>query len=138
MYRGHTHGVSAAAGCAAFQKPLLSRALADEDRVLWIDADVIAWRDHGKLHMDDLRAEGDLVRLDSVGGTMLLVKAGAHRDGLIFPPYLYGCGSALIRENNFMSSGQGEIETEGLGIMASDMGYECWGMPNLEVLHHPG
>lgn len=29
----------------------------------------------------------------------------------------------------------GEIETEGLGIMANSMGYECWGMPNLEILH---
>jgi hypothetical protein len=29
----------------------------------------------------------------------------------------------------------GEIETEGLGIMAHEMGYECWGMPNLEILH---
>jgi peptide chain release factor subunit 1 len=27
------------------------------------------------------------------------------------------------------------VETEGLGILAHDMGYECWGMPNLEVRH---
>ena len=32
---------------------------------------------------------------------------------------------------------EGELETEGLGIMAIDMGYQCWGMPNLEVLHAP-
>ncbi len=25
----------------------------------------------------------------------------------------------------------------GPGVMASDMGYECWGMPNLEILHYP-
>jgi hypothetical protein len=154
---------------------LLSRALADEDWVLWIDVDVIdypadiielllaagkdivhphcviepgyepkktfdrnAWRDHGRLHMDDLRAEGDLVPLDSVGGTMLLVRADAHRDGLIFPPFPYGDRSALIRADNLFSSGPGEIETEGLGVLASDMGYECWGMPNLEILHYPG
>ena len=152
---------------------LLSRALADEDWVLWIDADVVdfpadiierllatgkdivhphclikldteprtfdlnAWRDHGRLHMDDLRAEGDLVPLDSVGGTMLLVRADAHRDGLIFPPFLYGKRSPLIRESVFFPSSQGEIESEGLGVMASDMGYECWGMPNLEILHYP-
>lgn len=88
--------------------------------------------------MDDLRAEGDLVPLDTVGGTMLLVRADAHRDGLIFPPFPYGGRSALIRENNLFSSSQGEIETEGLGVLASDMGYECWGMPNLEILHYPG
>ena len=29
----------------------------------------------------------------------------------------------------------GEVETEGLGLMARDMGYECWGMPNLEIVH---
>ncbi len=28
----------------------------------------------------------------------------------------------------------GGIETEGLGMMAHDMGYECWGMPNLQSL----
>lgn len=88
--------------------------------------------------MDDLRSEGDLIRLDSVGGTMLLVRADLHRDGLIFPPFLYGKRSALIREDNFLSPSAGEIETEGLGVMAHDMGYECWGMPNLEVLHYPG
>jgi hypothetical protein len=31
----------------------------------------------------------------------------------------------------------GEIETEGLGVLASDMGYECWGMPNLEIFPQP-
>ncbi len=163
------------AALARSRNHLLSRALADEDWVLWIDADVIgypadiierllaagkdivhphcviepgyaprrtfdlnAWRDRGRLHMDDLRAEGDLVPLDTVGGTMLLVRADAHRDGLIFPPFPYGARSALIRENNLFSSSQGEIETEGLGVLASDMGYECWGMPNLEILHYPG
>jgi hypothetical protein len=29
----------------------------------------------------------------------------------------------------------GEIETEGLGIMAKDMGIECWGLPDLEIRH---
>ena len=29
----------------------------------------------------------------------------------------------------------GEIETEGLGIMAADMGLECWGLPLLEIRH---
>jgi hypothetical protein len=154
---------------------LLSRALADEDWVLWIDADVIsypadiverllatgkdivnphclvnqgngmrktfdlnAWRDHGRLHLNDLRAEGDVVPLDAVGGAMLLVRADAHRDGLIFPPFLYGRKSTIVREDGLFPSSDGEIETEGLGVMASDMGYECWGMPNLEILHYPG
>jgi hypothetical protein len=142
---------------------LLFHALDDEDWVLWLDVDVIeyppdiveqllatskdivqphcvlnhggrtfdanAWRDEGRLHMDDLRDEGDLVRLDAVGGTMLLVRADVHRDGLIFPTFLYGLESEGIRK------GRGELETEGLAIMAQDMGYECWGMPHLEILH---
>jgi hypothetical protein len=32
--------------------------------------DLNAWRDHGRVHMDDLRGGPDLVRLDTVGGTV--------------------------------------------------------------------
>ena len=94
-----------------------------------------AWRDHAKLHLDDLRKAGDLVELDSVGGTMLFIKADVHRDGLIFPPFPYGLKNPKIRKNNYW---QGEIETEGLGIMASDMKVQCWGMPFLEIKHWNG
>jgi len=126
-----------------------------------------AWRDKGRYHMDDLRAEGDLVKLHAVGGTMLLVRADLHRDGLIFPPFPYGKGNPLIRRKRLqvlretvgivLHKGKllkalrrmkrqdiskvaalgyvGEIETEGLGMMAYDMGYECWGMPHLEIRH---
>jgi GT2 family glycosyltransferase len=149
---------------------LLSRALADEDWVLWLDVDVAdyppdvlerllatgkdilqphcvvtpggrtfdhnAWREQGRIHMEDLRGGPDLVRLDAVGGTMLLVKADVHREGLIFPPFLYGNRSAIVRDPNPWSRGTvGELETEGLGIMARDMGYQCWGLPNLEIIH---
>jgi hypothetical protein len=142
---------------------LLFGALGDEQWVLWLDVDVIeyplniierllaagkdivtphcvldyggptfdcnAWRDQGRLHLDSLRGEGDLVELDAVGGTMLLIRADLHRDGLIFPPFPYGMDRPAARK------GQGEVETEGLGIMALDMGYRCWGMPNLEIRH---
>jgi len=126
-----------------------------------------AWRDKGKYHMDDLRTEGDLVKLHAVGGTMLLVRADLHRDGLVFPPFPYGKGNPLIRRKHLQVVREtlgillhkerllkalrmmtrrdiakvaalgylGEIETEGLGMMAYDMGYECWGMPNLEIRH---
>jgi hypothetical protein len=109
--------------------------------------DLNAWRDKGKYHLQDLRKEGDLVKLHAVGGTMILIKADVHRQGLIFPPFLYGRKNPLMRRNNrFLSQGgiyglirrksAGEIETEGLGLMAHDMGYECWGMPHLEIRHH--
>lgn len=114
-----------------------------------------AWRDRKKYHLHDLRSEGDLVKLHAVGGTMLFIKADIHRDGLIFPAFLYGKKSKFIRRFNFffatkleMLQGlfkipgkikanqyRGEIETEGLGIMANDMGHDCWGMPNLEIRH---
>lgn len=143
---------------------LLFHAIDDEEWVLWIDADLAeyppdiietllatgrdivqphcvieyggptfdlnAWTDHGRLHMEDLRHE-EFVRLDAVGGTMLLVRADLHRDGLVFPPFPYGLPSDRVRE------GRGEVETEGLGILAADMGIECWGMPNLEIRHQP-
>jgi hypothetical protein len=128
-----------------------------------------AWRDGGRYHLHDLREEGDVVRLDAVGGSMLLVRADIHRDGLIFPPFPYGRASPLIRKkrNKFtknlgvmaksslktgrtikamkamkkadletlLDSYAGETETEGFGIMAHDMGYDCWGLPNLEIKH---
>jgi Anp1 len=148
---------------ARSRNQLMFHALEDEEWVLWLDVDVIeyppdiverllaagkdivqphcvfdyggqtfdknAWRDHGRLHMEDLRSEGDLVELDAVGGTMLLVRADLHRDGLVFPSFRYGELNPLIR------GGRGELETEGLGMMAHDMGHRCWGMPNLEIRH---
>ena len=144
---------------------LLFHALDNEQWVLWIDVDLYeypsdviqrliaagkdivqphcvidpggptydknAWTQHGRFHMDAMR-DRDLVRLDTVGGTMLLVKADIHRNGLVFPPFPYGRENKLARPNHF-----GEFETEGLGIMAADMGYECWGLPNLEIRHFP-
>lgn len=95
-----------------------------------------AWRDKGRVRMDSLRGGAELVRLDAVGGTMLLVRADVHREGLIFPPYLYGRESRFARNPTpLVGRGVGEVETEGLGLMAKDMGYECWGMPNLEIVH---
>jgi hypothetical protein len=96
--------------------------------------DLNAWRDHGRVHMDDLRGGSDLVRLDAVGGTVLLVHADIHRDGLIFPCFPYGAASPAVRRPHPLPV-NGELETEGFGIMARDMGHQCWGMPNLEVLH---
>jgi mannosyltransferase OCH1-like enzyme/UDP:flavonoid glycosyltransferase YjiC (YdhE family)/glycosyltransferase involved in cell wall biosynthesis len=72
----------------------------------------------GRLYLSDLRSR-DLVEVDGLGATMLLVKADLHREGLIFPPFPY----KLL------------IESEGLANMARDMGYRCWGMPNLEIFH---
>jgi GT2 family glycosyltransferase len=94
------------------------------------------WRDQGRLRMDALRGQG-LVRVDAVGGTMLLIRADLHREGLIFPPYLYGRQSRYARDPSPLTGGRGvgEVETEGLGIMAKDMGHECWALADLEIVH---
>lgn len=100
--------------------------------------DLNGWRDHGRLHLDDLRDEGELVELDAVGGTVLLVRADLHREGLVYPTFLYGRSNPRIRSGRrpeIEGEIEGEIETEGLGILAHDMGYRCWGMPHFEVLH---
>ncbi len=117
---------------------LLFRALADQD---WVTVpggpsfDRNAWSDGGARHLSDRRGEG-LVRLTSVGGTMLLVRADLHRDGLVFPPFFYGARSPWVRDPHpLRGSLVGEIETEGLAIMAKDMGAECWGLPDLEIFH---
>jgi hypothetical protein len=81
--------------------------------------------------MDELKAEGELVRLDAVGGTMLMIRADRHRDGLIFPAFPYGRPNPRVRDPRI-----GEYETEGLGLMASDMGLQCWGLPHLEIKHY--
>jgi hypothetical protein len=72
----------------------------------------------GRRYLEDLEGPSP-VPLDSVGGTMLLVRANLHRDGLLFPPFPYKL----------------HIETEGLAMMAKDMGHRCWGLPDLRIVH---
>jgi hypothetical protein len=96
-----------------------------------------AWSDRGRKYLSDMRGQ-NLVRLESVGGTMLLVRADRHRDGLVFPPFYYGARSRWVRDPHPSRGTEiGEIETEGLAMMAKDMGIECWGLPDLEILHYP-
>lgn len=103
------------------------------------------------MHIHDLKAEGELVKLHAVGGTMLLIKADIHRDGLIFPPFLYGKPSPLICSSNgfvkkwqvfrkffleilrgtfgaqeFTNESVGEIDTEGLGILPTESSKQAW------------
>jgi Anp1 len=97
------------------------------------------WRTQGKLLLEHMRGQGPLVPLDSVGGTVLMIRADIHRDGLIFPPFPYAGTRGLARRPGpWAGLGfTGEIETEGLGLMAADMGHQCWGLPDLEVIHAP-
>lgn len=75
-------------------------------------------RGEGRLYTDALRDE-PLAPVDSVGGAALLVRADLHREGLIFPPFGY----------------RGYIETEGLAMMAKDMGVTPFALPELSITH---
>jgi hypothetical protein len=72
----------------------------------------------GRRYLEDLNDQS-LVQVDGIGGTMLLVRSALHREGLIFPAFSYKL----------------HIETEGLAVMARDMGYDCWGLPQLRIRH---
>jgi hypothetical protein len=98
--------------------------------------DLNGWRDQGRVHMDDLCCGPNLARLDTVGATVLLVRADVHRDGFIFPCFPHGAASSTAQRPGPLAV-DGALETEGSGIMARDMGHQCWGMPNLEVLRAP-
>lgn len=58
-----------------------------------------------------------IMPLDGVGGTALLVKAEVHRDGAMFPPFAF----------------YHLIETEGFAKMARRLNYKAWGLPNYKV-----
>jgi mannosyltransferase OCH1-like enzyme/UDP:flavonoid glycosyltransferase YjiC (YdhE family)/GT2 family glycosyltransferase len=96
----------------------------DADRIDWtpylVDGILQPPKGLGRLYLSDLQ-EHDCVEVDAVGATMLLVRADLHREGLVFPPFSYKM----------------HIESEGLAFMARDMGYRCWGLPNLEIFHPP-
>ena len=98
--------------------------------------DCHGWVEQGRRHLDAFRGASQLVPLDAVGGTVLLIRADRHRDGLVFPSFPYGRPSPIMRRHHPVW-GQGEMETEGLGMMARDMGCQCWGVPDLEVVHAP-
>jgi hypothetical protein len=83
-----------------------------------VDGIVQPPRGEGRRYLEQL-TEHALVPVDAVGGTMLLVNADLHRDGLVFPSYSHRL----------------HIETEGLAMMAADMGHRCWALPNVRIVH---
>lgn len=94
------------------------RLTGDEDPRHLADGIFQPPRGAGRLYLDAFAGQ-DIVPLDGVGGTALLVRADLHREGLCFPPY----------------SHRGYIETEGLAVMAKDMGVTSWGLPDLRIVH---
>lgn len=70
-----------------------------------------------------------IVPLDSVGGAILFAKSIIYKQGVVFPPYY------IIGTNWERYEGWDGIETEGLCYIARNLGYLCWGMPNLVAQH---
>ncbi len=68
---------------------------------------------------------------------MLLVHADLHREGLVFPPFAFGERTRpSLDQNPCLPAGRaGEIETEGLGIMALAMGHHPGPRRDIEILH---
>ncbi|TQS33384.1 hypothetical protein Golomagni_06273, partial [Golovinomyces magnicellulatus] len=62
----------------------------------------------------------ELIPLDGVGGTALMVKAEVHRDGAMFPPFSF----------------YHLIETEGFAKMAKRLKWQPYGLPNYKVYHY--
>ncbi|KAJ0402743.1 hypothetical protein P43SY_007885 [Pythium insidiosum] len=86
----------------------------------------------GDLHVNRMTQYRDdpreFIPLDSVGGTMLYVRAEVHRQGVLFPHH-YVVGGQWDLE------GFDGIETEGLCYSAHFLGFKCWGMPHDAIYH---
>ncbi|UJR11041.1 hypothetical protein I4U23_015225 [Adineta vaga] len=84
--------------------------------------------------MLDILLEGtvneDLIKLDSVGGTILYIKADLIRQGLVFPPYY------IIGTEWNMQEGWDGIETEGLCYIARNLGHDCYALGGDWVVTH--
>ena len=75
--------------------------------------------------LEDMTArtsDDEIMRLDSVDGTILYMRADLVRQGLIFPTFY------LIGTNWNISEGWDGIETEGVCYIARTLGYDCFGL----------
>jgi len=86
--------------------------------------------DRGCLFLDELskNTSSPFVEVDSVGGTVLLVKAEVHLRGISFPPF-------TTIGNDWEYEGYDGIETEGLCYTAKFLGYKCWGLTKEKIFH---
>ncbi|KAI9190848.1 Anp1-domain-containing protein [Polychytrium aggregatum] len=92
--------------------------------------DFVPMHDGSEFVSDWINKEDRVAELDSVGGTVLYVRADVHRNGVNFPPF-YLIGS----DWDAKYGGYDGIETEGLCYIARTIGYRCWAMPHITVSH---
>jgi len=81
-------------------------------------------------HRTDHTSDDELFPLDSVGGTILYIKADLVRKGLTFPPYF------VVGTSWDMPNGSDGIETEGLCYIAKTLGYGCYGLGGTWHIKH--
>ena len=70
-------------------------------------------------HIGSLGAQGDVVKLDGIGGSVILARGDLFRRGLNFPVAVF----------------EHAVETEGLAKLALAMGVQPFGLPNVHVSH---
>lgn len=95
----------------------LAESMGPDDILLEGYADMATYRTLMAYLASDTGDSKEVIPLDGVGGTALMVKAEVHRDGAMFPPFAF----------------YHLIETEGFAKMAKRLGWEAFGLPNYKV-----
>lgn len=95
----------------------LAKKMGKDDILLEGYADMATYRTLLAYLANPKNDPNEVVGLDGVGGTALLVKAEVHRDGAMFPPFAF----------------YHLIETEGFTKMAKRLGWSAFGLPNYKV-----
>ena len=92
--------------------------------------------DRGEVTLQDYRGN-EVVDLHGIDPRFLFVRADCHRDGLVWPAFKYGMIDPRARLDPYTLGRRepGEIETEGLGLMAGALGYTVLGLPGTEIIH---
>ncbi|KAI7905033.1 uncharacterized protein BX663DRAFT_430398 [Cokeromyces recurvatus] len=90
-----------------------------EHEVLMEDYNKYAIGRHLLINMPTNTGKEDIVPLDGVGGTFIFVKSTVHREGAIFPPFIY----------------QHHLDTEGFAKMVKSMGFSVYGIPSYIIYH---
>lgn len=78
-----------------------------------------------RLHTHDFKAAGRAVPIQFVGASVLMLKSNCVRKGLHFPESVIYSPNSLVRG----------IESEGLGMLARQMGFGVYVLPFLECFH---
>jgi hypothetical protein len=67
----------------------------------------------------------------------LCARVAVHRQAGVDALHRFATAAAIRSECAAWArlADRGEVETEGLGIMAHAMGHQCWGLPHVEIRH---